>query len=81
MIPTWKNSWKLKGLLLLELKIPPIQELSLKPSKSMPEFAKKKSMKLDEKPMPVKQLEEDEIANLYKSLKNIRWNFLDAKLK
>ena len=45
----------------------------------MPNFAKKKSLKLDEKPMPVKQLEENEIANLYKSLKNIRWTNFESK--
>lgn len=49
------------------------QDKKLASSKSNPEFSKKKRTELtDDKAVSVKRLEEDEIKNLYKSLKNTR---------
>ena len=49
------------------------QNKKLASSKSNPEFSKKKRTELtDDKAVSVKRLEEDEIKNLYKSLKNTR---------
>ena len=51
------------------------QDKKLTSSKSNPEFPKKKRTELtDDKAVSVKRLEEDEIKNLYKSLKNTRLN-------
>ena len=49
------------------------QDKKLTSSKSNPEFPKKKRTEItDDKAVSVKRLEEDEIKNLYKSLKNTR---------
>ena len=49
------------------------QDKKLTTSKSNPEFPKKKRTEItDDKAVSVKRLEEDEIKNLYKSLKNTR---------